>query len=139
MRIKCQSFLVPIHHSDYDRLKKDTIFFEEEEPPYPKSYIQERINSSTDQLYHGNVLGFSKIIPPSTRANLGELVTKNHGTLRYSEDQYVSIRSRQIEDINFRHPFKTPNYPPGNVNIAMVTYSILLLFCFCWFDWFSNY
>ncbi|WP_353893377.1 lysostaphin resistance A-like protein [Proteinivorax hydrogeniformans] len=122
--------LIPVHHEDYDRLKRDTIFFEEETLPFPDSYIQDRIDDSHSLLYQGNILGFNKIIPPTEMAKIAELTTETYGTARYMEDKYVTFKSGQLGEIRFKHPFRTQSYPPPNVNIAMAGYSILLLAAF---------
>ncbi|QNO14851.1 CPBP family intramembrane metalloprotease [Alkalicella caledoniensis] len=120
--------IIPIHHEDFDRLKKDTIFIQEE-INYPIDYLKERFDSASDLFFRGNILGVEKIIPPKPRTVLLKINSAQFGYINYKEDSIVTLTSETV-GYSFSHPIGHRIYPPKNSSLAMVIYNLLLSLAF---------
>ncbi len=120
--------VIPVFHEDFDRLKKDTIFIEEQ-ISYPTEYLQERLESAKVLLFQGNIMGMEKIIPPTSRSVMLKISSTQNGEMVYREDSRVNIESEGV-NFEFNHPIGLKKYPIPYVNTTMFFYNLLLLLAF---------
>lgn len=120
--------IIPIHHEDFDRLKRDTIFIEEE-VSYPAQYLLERLESSKKLLFNLNVMGMDKHVPPTPRSVMLTLNTSLHGNLDYKEDRVVTLSSDNL-DYSFNHPIGQNIYPVPNIHKSNLLYNLTLMLAF---------
>lgn len=120
--------IVPIHHEDFDRLKRDTIFIEEE-ISYPARYLLERLESSKKLLFNLNVMGMDKHVPPTPRSVMLTLNTSLYGNLSYKEDKVIYLSSDNL-NYSYNHPIAQNIYPSPHIHKANLLYNLTLMFAF---------
>ena len=125
---KVSEAIIPIHHGDFDRLKKDTIFIQED-INYPNDYLLERFESTRKLLFRGNIMGVEKIIPPTPRSVLVKLSSTQMGEINYKEDNIVLLSSDSL-NYSFNHPINHINYPLPHTSSIMILYNIFLSLAF---------
>lgn len=120
--------VIPIHHEDFDRLKRDTIFVEAE-ITYPTHYILERLESSKGLLFNISVMGFNRNLLPTPRSVMLRLISAQNGDVYYIEDKIVSLRSDNL-NYTFNHPIGESLYPAPNTHFLNILYNLMLTFAF---------
>ncbi|SHK33371.1 hypothetical protein SAMN02745227_02067 [Anaerobranca californiensis DSM 14826] len=126
--LEISEMVLPIHHEDFERLKGDTIFIQEE-ITYPLNYLEEKIESVKSLLYKGNILGLNRIIPPSPRSVMIKFNSPLEGEINYWEDEKIVFNSKEI-NYSFNHAIGEKLYPlPYTLQINLL-YNFLLLLAF---------
>lgn len=120
--------VIPLHHEDFDKLKRDTIFIQEE-LSYPANYLTERLNSVKSLLFKPNILGMEKFIPPTPRSVMLNITSSVYGEMTYIEDESVTLRSEDIS-YSFRHAIGENLYPIPHTQSISLIYNFLLMLAF---------
>ncbi|SES98880.1 CPBP family intramembrane glutamic endopeptidase [Anaerobranca gottschalkii] len=126
--LEISEVILPIHHEDFERIKGDTIFIQEE-ITYPVNYLEERLESVKSLLYSSNILGVNRIIPPSPRSVMIKFISPLDGEINYSEGEKITFNSQEIS-YSFNHSIGEKLYPLPYTLEINILYNFLLLLAF---------